>query len=133
MLYIHVIGHTGCPKCEMLNRRVDTLLTRWEYYGFRFRKVYHDTEDSKNMEAREEALSFFCKTQCINPNRIPALIITDDNGEFLPRDGEPKNTNQLYQYIGIQTDYADGKGVITPELIKATLDEAIACLEKRTH
>jgi len=123
----HVIGHTGCRKCEMLNRRLDALLEK-EPYKSAFRKVYHDTESPEGMEAREEALVFFCKAQCINPNRIPALIITDENGEFIPRDGKPKNSNQLYQYVGIQTDYSDGGGILPPERIKETLDEALSAV-----
>lgn len=118
----HVIGHTGCAKCAMLNRRLDAILENEPYKG-RFVKIYHDTEDPRGMDYQEDALVFFCKTQCINPNRIPAMIITDE-GEFLERNGEPTNGNQLYQYIGIQTDYANG-GVITPELIRQTLDEAL--------
>ena len=119
----HVIGHTGCQKCAMLNRRTDALLQQ-EPYKSRFRKVYHDTEDPRGLDAREDALVFFCKCGCINPNRIPAIIITDEKGEFLPRPGQPVNSNQLYQYIGIQTDYASG-GVIEPDAIKRTLDEAL--------
>jgi hypothetical protein len=127
MLTAHVIGHTGCKKCEMLNRRLDALLEK-EPYKSSFAKVYHDTEDPRWMKEKELALMFFCKCQCINPNRIPALIITDERGEFLSRDGKPKNSNQLYQFIGIQTDYTDGGGILPPEIIKETLDEAMAAI-----
>lgn len=128
----HVIGHTGCKKCEMLNRRLDAILEK-EPYKSRFTKFYHDTEDPRGMEARELALMFFCKCQCVNPNRIPALIITDERGEFLPRPDCPplqgghssRQGVHLYQYIGIQTDYTEGGGILPPELIKETLDEAM--------
>jgi hypothetical protein len=108
----------------MLNRRLDAILAN-EPYRSRFIKVYHDTESPVSMEAREDALVFFCRTQCINPNRIPALIVTDEQGEFIQRDGKPKNNSQLYQFVGIQTDYADGGGILPPEIIKETLDEAL--------
>lgn len=127
MLTAHVIGHTGCAKCAMLNRRLDALLEK-EPYKSRFTKVYHDTEDPRGMEARELALMFFCKCQCINPNRIPALIVTDERGEFLERKGRPEKPVQLYQYVGIQTDYTDGGGILKPETIKETLDEAMAAI-----
>lgn len=123
----HVIGHTGCQKCAMLNRRLDAILKE-EPYKSRFVKIYHDTEDPRGMSFKEEALVFFCQTQCVNPNRIPALIITNDNGIFLERKGRPVNNNQLYQYIGIQTDYAEGGGILPPEIIKDTLDEAMGRL-----
>ena len=132
----HVIGHTGCAKCAMLNRRLDALLQESPYKEH-FVKVYHDTEDPRGMEQRELALVFFCRCQCINPNRIPALIITDESGEFLPRPARPEcallQSAHIYQFIGIQTDYSAGGGVITPAMIKETLDEAIACMEKRNH
>lgn len=131
MLTVNIIGHTGCQKCAMLNRRTDTLLQQ-EPYKSLFRKVYHDTEDPSGMEAREEALSFFCKCQCVNPNRIPAFIITDENGEFLPcLECTHLQGVHLYQYIGIQTDYTEGGGILPPETIKETLDEAIAYMDKR--
>lgn len=127
MLTAHVIGHTGCAKCAMLNRRLDAILEK-EPYKSRFTKVYHDTESPEGMEARERALMFFCKCQCINPNRIPALIITDERGEFLSRSGKPNSSVQLYQYIGIQTDYAGGGGILKPEAIKEVLDKAMAVI-----
>lgn len=127
MLTAHVIGHTGCAKCAMLNRRTDAILSE-EPYKSRFVKVYHDTEDPRGMKEREEALVFFCKTQCVNPNRIPALIVTDEKGEFIQRKGTPTNSCQLYQYIGIQTDYADGGGILPPERIKEALDDAISAV-----
>lgn len=124
----HVIGHTGCPKCELLNRRLDAILKE-DPYKSHFAKVYHDTEDPRGLKEKEEALVFFCKTQCINPNRIPAMIVTDDNGNFLERKGRPVNSNQLYQFVGIQTDYTSGGGILPPELIKETLDEAMGNIQ----
>jgi hypothetical protein len=116
----------------LLNRRLDAIL-REEPYRSRFVKAYHDTENPRGMAEKEAALVFFCRCQCINPNRIPALVITDENGEFLERRGKPTNANQLYQYIGIQTDYSDGGGVLTPERIRETLDEALGRLDTQSH
>ena len=130
MLIAHVIGHTGCPKCTLLNRRLDAILQE-EPYKSRFLKIYHDTEDPRGMSHKEAALVFYCQAQCVNPNRIPALIISDDNGEFLNRSEKPTSSIQLYQFIGIQTDYNDGGGILPPETIKKTLDEAIAYMDKR--
>jgi len=127
MLTANVIGHTGCAKCAMLNRRLDSILKE-EPYKSNFVKLYHDTDDPRGMDFQISAIVFFCKAQCVNPNRIPALIITDENGEFLLRDGKPKNTNQLYQYIGVQTDYTEGGGILPPERIKETLDEALSAV-----
>ena len=117
MLIAHVIGHTGCPKCTLLNRRLDAILQEEPY--------------PRGMSHKEAALVFYCQAQCVNPNRIPALIISDDNGEFLNRSEKPTSSIQLYQFIGIQTDYNDGGGILPPETIKKTLDEAIAYMDKR--
>ena len=34
--------------------------------------------------------------------------------------------SKLYQFLGVQTDYSEeGKGIISPEMIKSILDEAL--------
>ena len=111
---INVFGKPGCAKCAMLQRRIDTLLETPEYHE-KFVKKYNDL-------TTEEGLIKFCLAQCVNPNRVPAMIISDDQGNFLPNPNpsEPDpvcGNSKLYQYIGIQTDYsAEGKGVITPAI-----------------
>lgn len=38
---IHIFGKEGCRKCDILKRRVDTLLTQ-EQYAAKYSMVYHD-------------------------------------------------------------------------------------------
>lgn len=122
---INVFGKHGCAKCAMLNRRIDQLLEKGQYSDFT--KVYRDV-------LTEDGLVTFCKAECLNPSRIPAMVIsvTDGDGRerYLenPAPGRPDpvcKDSRLYQFLGIQTDYSpEGKGVITPEMIQSILDEA---------
>jgi thiol-disulfide isomerase/thioredoxin len=126
-LLVHVFGKKTCAKCAMLNKRLDELLTKDAYKG-RFVKVYNDLET-------EDGLVNFCLAQCLNPNRVPGMVIArvDDEGksEYIPNpdpDGvDPVcKRSKLYTCLGIQTDYsAEGKGIITPQMIQSVLDEAL--------
>ncbi len=103
----------------MLQRRLDALLET-EPYKSKFVKEYDNV-------LTEEGLIPFCLVQCVNPNRIPAMVISDSEGNFLdnPNPGEADpvcGNSKLYQYLGIQTDYSpEGRGVITPEMIESIL------------
>ena len=116
---VHVFGKEGCAKCTMLNRRLDTLLATAPYKD-RFVKKYDNL-------FTEEGLMYFCLAQCVNPNRVPAMVIADEEGNFLenPTPGAPDEIcgrSKLYQYLGIQTDYSsEGRGIITPEMIESIL------------
>jgi hypothetical protein len=121
-----VFGKTGCDKCGVLNQRVDKLLARDEWKEFE--KLYCDVES-------EEGIVKFCEAECINPQRLPALLVTrqnSENGEYEPlsnpqpgsQDPVCKNA-RLYQYLGLQTDYQAG-GTLTPQMITTILTEARA-------
>ena len=116
---VHVFGKEGCAKCTMLNRRLDTLLAS-DKYKDKFVKQYDNV-------FTEDGLVYFCLAQCVNPNRIPAMIIADQDGNYIenPTPGAPDEIcgrSKLYQYLGIQTDYSnEGKGIITPEMIESIL------------
>lgn len=123
-LQIEVFGKAGCQKCKILNSRLDTLLKKPEWEAFR--KVYHDIETEDGMVA-------FCQSECLNPQRIPALVIREvgeGGSRHLPnpQPGEVDEVCQhsrLYQYLGLQTDYSTtGRGVLTPKMISAILYEA---------
>ncbi len=122
---IRVFGKQGCDKCHTLNQRLDKLLGKDAYASFD--KLYCDVETIEGLVAFSEA-------ECINPSRIPAMLVTrwdDGEGEYLPvparRPGEPDpvcNKAKLYHYLGLQTDYSDaGKGIISPKMIQSVLDE----------
>ena len=125
-LVVNVFGKEGCAKCKMLNQRLDKLLAEPAYASFR--KEYTNVMS-------EEGLVKFCKAECLNPSRIPAMIVSkagsDGKQHYLanpaPGDADPVcKKSRLYQFLGIQTDYSEeGKGVITPDMIKAILDEAL--------
>ena len=92
-----------------------------------FEKHYSDVETEAGMVA-------FAEAECINPQRIPAMMVTrldEETGEYEPvPNSAPGKTDdvfkksKLYQYLGVQTDYTDG-GVISPSMIKKCLQEAV--------
>ena len=125
---IKVFGKEGCDKCHTLNQRLDKLLEKEDYSAFS--KLYCDVETMDGLVAFSEA-------ECINPSRIPAMLVTEwseTENEYVPvgaREPGAKDSvckkAKLYQYVGLQTDYSDvGKGLITPKMIQAVLAEASA-------
>lgn len=126
-LTVNVFGKPGCAKCAMLNRRLDKMLAEDPRYA-RFHKEYHNV-------LSEEGLVEFCKSECLNPSRIPAMVIScadsEGKGHYLVNpDPDAFDSvcrhSKLYQFLGVQTDYSEeGKGIISPEMIKSILDEAL--------
>jgi hypothetical protein len=124
---IRVFGKTGCVKCKVLQSRLDELLARDEWQSL-YVKEYCDVETL-------DGIVSFCKSECVNPQRIPAFVIMNWNAATQsyepvanPKPGaeDPvcKGT-RLYQFMGIQTDYTDaGKGVITKPMIESVLAQA---------
>jgi len=122
---VMVFGKVGCDKCAMLNRRLDRLFAEEAWQDFE--KQYCDIET-------EEGLIAFCRAQCVNPSRIPALLVTrrQPDGSYAPLPSRCAGTaddvcgrSRLYQFLGLQTDYSDaGHGLITPAMIEAVLQEA---------
>jgi len=125
---IRVFGKQGCDKCHTLSQRLVKLLAKDEYADFE--KLYYDVETIDGLVAFSEA-------ECINPSRIPAMLITKwdaETDEYVPVSTKEPGAedpvckkSKLYQYVGLQTDYSDiGKGVISPKMIQAVLAEASA-------
>jgi hypothetical protein len=124
---VMVFGKAGCDKCKLLNRRLDRLFSEPQWQDFE--KHYCDVET-------EIGLIAFCRSQCVNPSRIPALLVLratagDDYAPVpnrTPGSSDPVcGRSHLYQYVGLQTDYGEaGSGLITPEMIEAVLREARA-------
>ena len=125
---VMVFGKKGCDKCGVLNQRLDRLLIKEEWKDFE--KFYCDVET-------EEGMVQFCEAECVNPQRIPALLVTrlnEKTGEYRPvpnpKPGEKDAVcrgSKLYPYLGLQTDYSDdGAGIITPKMIQAVLSQAQA-------
>lgn len=123
---IRVFGKEGCEKCHALNQRIDKLLAKKEYADFE--KVYCDVETIDGLVA-------FAEAGCINPSRIPAVLVTVWNEmleSYIPLTNKDPGAeapvlkkSKLYQFLGLQTDYSDvGKGVISPKMIQNILDEA---------
>lgn len=123
---IHVFGKAGCDKCAVLNQRIDALLAKPEWSHFD--KQYHDL-------GTEDGLVAFAQAECINPQRIPAMLVSRFNEaknryEPIPNpalgraDATPDATG-IYLHLGLQTDYSDaGKGVLSPRMIASVLEEA---------
>jgi len=87
-----------------------------------------------------EGLVRFCRSECVNPSRIPAMLVTrrdPETGTYRPVENptprQPDGvcgTSKLYQYVGLQTDYSEtGKGLITPNMIASVLEQALAVNE----
>ena len=123
---VMVFGKTGCEKCKVLNKRLDDLLVRPEWADFE--KTYCDVET-------EDGLVQFCRTECVNPNRIPAVVVARWNaensrheriGNAHPETADPVlKKSKLYTYLGLQTDYSvTGQGLITPKMLTSLLEEA---------
>ncbi len=130
-MQVWVFGKAGCPKCKMLNKRLDTLLKSEEWQGFE--KRYWDVET-------EEGLVTFCKLESANPQRIPALVIARPDPAApegarpipafppaeIPAGAAARDLpGRLFTCLGLETDYS-GKGVITPKMVKTILREAMA-------
>lgn len=123
---IVVFGKSGCDKCALLNQRLDRLLKKKEWTDFE--KVYFNSDNV-------EGLITFCQAECMNPQRIPAMLLTRRNKEggyeplLNPSPGKQDaacGKSRLYQYMGLQTDYTNaGKGLITPKMIESVLSEAL--------
>jgi hypothetical protein len=124
---IQVFGKPGCDKCAVLNQRLDALLEKPEWQEFE--KSYCDL-------ATEEGLVAFAEAECINPQQIPALLITqreEQGGVYRPvpnaRPGaleEVYGRSKLYQFLGVRTDYSEtGRGLITPQMLTAVLGETL--------
>lgn len=122
---VKVFGKEGCDKCKVLNRRLDTLLEKDDWQDFE--KVYCDVET-------EDGLVDFCNVECINPQRIPAMVVATVDAqsgrhallENPLRGMEDKvcRNSRLYTYLGLQTDYAEGGGLLTPKMLETVLSQA---------
>jgi hypothetical protein len=128
----HVFGKEGCSKCAALKRRLERLLAKPEYSMIKME--YHDV-------LTLDGIVDFCKTGCLNPNRIPALLLAD-NGKYIEMPGcmwdEVEKGSGLmnsrfdpsvtYPYVGVQTNY-DSTGVITESVVQDLLDIAKSLTE----
>ena len=97
------------------------ILADEEFAGFE--KVYHDL-------GTVEGLVAFSRGECINPQRIPAMLVArpgEGRDTPIPNPSPGKaddvcSTSRLYSYMGLQTDYAGkGGGAITPKMIQSIL------------
>ena len=127
MITAHVFGKEGCSKCAALKRRLERLLAKPEYSMIRME--YHDVMTL-------DGIVDFCKAECLNPNRIPALLMESD-GKYVKIPecvwNELDKTDNLkngrfdpgvtYPYVGVQTNY-DSTGVIQESLVRDLLDIA---------
>lgn len=123
-----VFGKEDCDKCKTLNKRLDDLLVKEEWSEFD--KHYMDV-------LTPDGLVEFSNAECVNPQRIPALMVTrynEESGAHEPvpnpkqgRECDVCGSTRLYQHLGLQTDYSErGRGVITPRMIEAVLADARA-------
>ena len=119
---VHVFGKGhGCSKCDILKKRLHDILEQPEYRG----KVEFAFSDVLT----EDGLVDFLKAEVLNPNRIPAILMQYDTGEFIFQDHDKLGMDQYKasctgHVMGLQTDYSNG-GTISPNAIKGLLDRAL--------
>ncbi|MFW6367281.1 MAG: hypothetical protein ACOC0L_01300 [bacterium] len=123
---ITIFGKPGCDKCKVLNERIDKLLTDDKFADFE--KVYLGLDS-------EDGLVEFCNVESINPQRIPAFVVSRFDAAAnryepilrTPQSDkkEASNPASLYAVVGLQTDYS-GSGTIPPRMITTVLNEARA-------
>lgn len=125
---LRVFGKPGCDKCAILNQRLDKILAQEARQDFA--KKYCNLET-------EEGLVDFAEAECVNPQRIPALLVTrwnEDAKDYEPvpargdvPQGDVCGSSRLCTFLGLQTDYSGtGRGVISPRMIDSILSEAVA-------
>lgn len=125
---VQVFGKPGCDKCSLLNERLDKLLAKPKWQAFE--------KESCSLET-VEGLVAFCEAECVNPQRVPAMLVLrldEDKDRYAPLPSPRPGARdpicrgaRLHQYLGVQTDYGEeGKGVISPRMIEAVLEEARA-------
>lgn len=124
--FVNVFGKQGCAKCDLMKKRLAVLLERPEYRLFELR--YYDIRTDPGIVA-------FCNADCVNPNRIPALLISgvrngtdaylQDPRQFEDITDAAFESGTTYQHIGLQTDYDNGGGVVTPAMLQGVLDKAL--------
>ena len=119
---ITLFGKKGCDKCKVLNERIDGLLKTDSWQSFE--KAYVDI-------ASVDGLVSFVKTECLNPQRIPAFIVEKKgtDGGYKPIINPKSQTTEAllkpWRYVGVETDYSEkGRGVITPQMITSALEQA---------
>lgn len=125
--HVLIFGKPGCPKCKLLRRRVGKVLNQ---------DKYRELEENYCSLDTEKGLVLFSKAGCINPSRIPALLMARKDAEtsrFVPipvsessREDSVCGKSRLYSWIGLQTDYKTGAGVISPKMIRSVFDEAMS-------
>ncbi len=124
---IRIFGKEGCGKCRVLNQRVEKLLAANTFPNIE--KEYCDLGTS-------EGLIEFCRAECLNPQRLPALMVLRNDVKNGPtpvpnpepgREDDICGDSMLYQYMGLQTDYSEkGKGLITPGMLKHIIAQSIS-------
>lgn len=122
MPVVHLFGKEGCTKCAAMKRRLTALLERPEFAAFRIE--YHDVMTLPGIVE-------FCKAGCLNPNRIPAVLVSGEDGKYLPgrirrRTDEGVFAESVtFPFAGIQTDYDHGGGVVSPAALEDVLRQAL--------
>ncbi len=116
---ILVFGKKDCAKCAVLNKRLDKLLAK---------PMWRDVEKRYCDLDSVEGLVAFCEAECINPRRLPAMLMLRFDEAVLDYQSVPNNNDpalgqgRLTTVLGLQTDYSlEGRGVITTRQIESLL------------
>ncbi len=124
-LRMTVFGKAGCDKCKVMRKRVEELVAADDGVE----AAYCDVET-------EAGLVQFCRAECMNPQRIPAVLMyrrASEGGTYEPVPAAPAGEGEhpvygrsrLNHLLGLQTDYsAAGRGVVSPRMLRAMLKEA---------
>jgi hypothetical protein len=113
-----IFGKAGCSKCTVLKSKVSKLLEE-DPFKSAYTIVYYDI-------LKEAGMVEFCKMEVINAQQIPALVIYGADRLPIKYTGKLNLPSacgdiQLRGKLGIQTDYDDGNGVLTSEVVKEVM------------
>ena len=102
-------------------------------YGWR-NKCSHDDFDKEYFDLDTvDGLVAFCQAECLNPHKIPALVVTRHDhatNAYVPLSASGATEaavdgTRLGPVLGLQPDYAGpSRGTLTPAMITAVFQEA---------
>lgn len=119
---VALFGKEGCDKCEVLKKRLDKILQEKPYEEFEF--VYCDL-------GTVEGLVRFCRSDVLNPQRIPSFMVFHKETDQEEADPDPLRCRreisaeeEIETFLALETDYKT-TGIISPKMIKNVLDQAL--------
>jgi len=119
---VALFGKEGCDKCKVLKKRLDKIFQERPYEEFEF--FYCDL-------GTVEGLVRFCRSEVLNPQRIPSFMVFHKEADQEEVDPDPVRCRrkisaeeEIETFLALETDYK-ATGVVTPKMIMNVLDQAL--------